>query len=158
MIKLSGISLRRGHQLLLDRVDLVVHKGSRMGLIGKNGTGKSSLFAMLRQNLESDAGDLSIPKSWAIAHVAQESPSLEKSAVDYVLDGDAELRLIEQQLLDEIDGEKIGRLHAKIESINGYTAMNRAAQLMHGHHLLTYQSWCVLNQGNSCLSLESVAA
>ena len=95
MISLSNIELRRGIKLLLQDAELVIHPGQHIGIIGGNGTGKSSLFKLLLGQIAADAGELFIPKDWRIAHMAQELARSERSAVDYVLDGDPELRKIE---------------------------------------------------------------
>ena len=95
MLRISNLSLSRGVKLLLDNVSLTVHPGHRVGLIGANGSGKSSLFALLRGELSQDQGELSIPPGWVIAHVAQETAPVAGSANDYVLDGDRELRGVE---------------------------------------------------------------
>ena len=105
MITLSNVELRRGIKVLLDDAELVVHPGQHIGIIGGNGTGKSSLFKLLLGQIAPDAGDLFIPANWRIAHMAQELANSEHSAVDYVLDGDPHVRAIEkaieQALLDE---------------------------------------------------------
>ena len=98
MLRISNLSLSRGVKLLLDKVSLTVHPGHRVGLIGANGSGKSSLFALLRGELSQDQGELSTPPGWVIAHVAQETAPVAGTAIDYVLDGDRELRGVERAL------------------------------------------------------------
>ena len=98
MLKLSNLSLRRGVQLLLQDVNITIHPRQKVGITGANGCGKSSLFALINNELHADSGDFFIPRNWIIAHVAQESPSTTRSAIDYVIDGDAELRHIEQSI------------------------------------------------------------
>lgn len=131
MIVFSDISLRRGSQKLLSDVSLSIHPGFKVGLTGANGTGKSSLFAMLLGELGQDEGNLSIPPQWVIAHVAQQTPSTNESALDYVLQGDQEYIEI-KQALETAEGEALGELHARLESIDGYTTESRAAILLHG--------------------------
>jgi ATP-binding cassette, subfamily F, member 3 len=135
MIKFNQVSLRRGTQLLFESANLIVHPGQRVGLTGANGTGKSSLFAMLRQQLHADTGEVSIPDVWTIAHVAQETPAVNTSALDYVLEGDTELTELNQQLADaeaNHDGHLVGVLHDKLAAIDAYTANSRAGKLLHG--------------------------
>lgn len=88
MITIANLRLQRGQKVLLESANARIDVGQRVGVIGRNGTGKSSLFALLRGELHGDAGDVSIPSNWVIAHVAQEMPETEMSAVDYVLEGD----------------------------------------------------------------------
>ncbi len=135
MLKFTHLSLRRGTKLLFADASLTIHPGQRVGITGANGTGKSSLFAMIRDELHADEGDFYMPRDWVVAHVAQETPADPRPAIDYVLDGDAELRDIERQLQEAEDlaqGERIATLHSRLENIGGYTAPSRAAQLIHG--------------------------
>jgi len=135
MLNLVKLALRRGPQLLFEDASVIIHGGERVGLVGANGTGKSSLFALILGHLQADAGELSLPPRMVIAHVAQETPSDPRSALDYVLDGDHELRQVERGLRDAEDagdGNRLGTLHAQLDSIGGYSAPARAAQLMHG--------------------------
>ena len=98
MIRFSNLTLARGAKVLLEGADLTLHQGERVGLIGANGSGKSSLFSLLGGELHADKGDVELPAHWRIAHVAQETPALERPAVEYAIDGDTALRAIEQQL------------------------------------------------------------
>ena len=135
MIKLTELALRRGTKLLFEQASLTIHRGEKTGITGANGTGKSSLFALLRGQLHADAGELALPPHLVIAHVAQETPGVARAAIDYVMDGDVELRTLEQQLQaaeQAHDGHRQGELHAKLDAIGGYTARARAARLMHG--------------------------
>jgi ATP-binding cassette subfamily F protein 3 len=135
VIRLSQVSLRRGAKLLLEQTDLVLNPGERAGLIGANGSGKSSLLALLRGELHADMGDVDFPPHWRIAHVAQETPALERSAVEYAIDGDTTLRDVEERLaLAETnhDGALIGELHAALADANAYTARPRAERLLAG--------------------------
>ncbi|RDE18998.1 ATP-binding cassette domain-containing protein [Motiliproteus coralliicola] len=135
MIELIELSLQRGKSQLLQQVDLRLHAGHKVGLIGANGSGKSSLFQLLLGGLEADGGELKIPSQWRLAHMAQEVAALSRPAVEYVLDGDLELRSLQQQLADaESQGKAhdLGELHARLAAIDGYSADSRARQLMHG--------------------------
>ena len=125
----------RGVRVLFENASLQIHPGQKIGLTGANGTGKSSLFALLRGGLHQEAGDLEIPPSWVVAHVAQETPALPDSALSFVLDGDEELRAIERALVEaeqQHQGEKVGELHGRLSEIEGYAAPARAAALLHG--------------------------
>ncbi len=132
MLQLKNLSLRRGTRLLLEDVNLTVNPGQRVGLVGTNGAGKSSLLALILGNLTPDTGSINLPANVSIAHLEQEIPALEQPALDYVMDGDAELRRIEAALEHETDGNKIAELYGEMGVIDGYTAKARAAQLMHG--------------------------
>jgi ATP-binding cassette subfamily F protein 3 len=137
MLRISNLSLSRGVKLLLDKVSLTVHPGHKVGLIGANGSGKSSLFALLRGELSQDQGELSTPPGWVIAHVAQETAPVAASAIDYVLDGDRELRAVERALAAaqadaNTSGEHLAELHHRFEIIDGYSARARASALLSG--------------------------
>ena len=131
MIVLSDVTLRRGPQKLLSDVSISVHPGYKVGLTGANGTGKSSLFAMLRNELGHDEGTVSIPPNWVVAHVAQETPATEIRALDYALQGDTEYVSLHSQL-ETAEGAHLGELHARLDAIDGYTTESRAATLLHG--------------------------
>lgn len=112
-----------------------LHPGHKVGLTGANGAGKSSLFALLRGEMHVESGDLEIPASWVIAHVAQETPALAMPAIEFVLDGDVELREIERKLAEaeaNHQGELIAELHHRLADIDGYSARARAAELLSG--------------------------
>ena len=135
MIKLDNIKLQRGPQVLLDDASLTLHPKQKVGFIGANGAGKSSLFALLRGQLTLDGGELYIPKEWKIAHMRQEIDDLDRSAIDYVLDGDAHLRMLQQQLQQaelSHDGDTLARLHTEWDNADGYTADARARRLLAG--------------------------
>jgi ATP-binding cassette subfamily F protein 3 len=135
MITLRNITLRRGSHVLLQDVNWTIFHRQRIGLIGPNGTGKTSLFSMFLGKLAPDIGDLDIPKQIKLAHVAQETPAYHQSAIQFVLDGDVELRSLEHDLLQaegKNDGERIALLHARLSEIDAYTAPARAAQLLNG--------------------------
>jgi ATP-binding cassette, subfamily F, member 3 len=137
MIQLQNISVQRGTKFLLDAADLTIYPGQKVGLIGANGTGKSTLFQLLLGSLHSDTGSLDIPKQWRIAHMAQEVGHTNRSALDYVLDGDYELRRLEQEIAAanndlEHNGERLAHLYSDMENIHAYTAPSRAQQLLNG--------------------------
>ena len=135
MIQLSNMTLRRGPEVLLEETELTVFAGQKLALVGANGSGKSSLFAVLRGELGVDAGEVSVPSDWVIAHMAQEFTDLQRPAREFVLDGDAEFRAAEAELAAaeaDGDGERIARAHARYENADGYTARARAGQLLEG--------------------------
>jgi ATP-binding cassette subfamily F protein 3 len=135
MIRLSQVTLRRGTKVLLEGADVALNPGDRIGLIGANGSGKSSLFALLRDELHADKGEVDFPKHWRIAHVAQETPALDRPALEYAIDGDTTLRRLEAELADAEeanDGHRIGELHATLGDAGAYTVRSRAEQLLHG--------------------------
>ncbi len=135
MITLRQLTLARGSKLLLEGIDLTLHAGQKIGVVGPNGCGKSSLFALLLGDLHQEAGDLELPGRLTIAHVAQDIPASEQAAIDYVIDGDAPLRALEQELArahEQDEGERLAALYETFEHAGGYAARSRAASLMHG--------------------------
>jgi len=135
LIRFSQLTLARGAKLLVEGADLTVHAGERIGLIGANGSGKSSLFALLRGELHADKGDVELPAHWRIAHVAQETPPLERPAVDYAIDGDTALRSLEANLAEAEaanDGHAMGEAHAALADADAYTVRSRAEALLMG--------------------------
>jgi len=141
VIRITNLTLARGAKRLLEGANLTVHAGHRVGLIGPNGSGKSSLFALLMGELHADAGDVDLPAAWVMAHVAQETPAVAAPAIEFVLDGDRELRAVMRALqmaeaaatIDpEQAGETLAELHHRFEEIGGYAARARAATLLAG--------------------------
>jgi len=140
LIRISNLTLARGAMRLLEGANLTVHAGHKAGLVGPNGCGKSSLFALLRGELHADAGDVELPAAWTIAHVAQETPAVATPALEFVLDGDRELRHVERALetaeraaaTDPEQGAALAMLHHRFEEIGGYAARSRAATLLAG--------------------------
>ncbi len=135
MIRLTNISLLRGGRPLLSDANLTIYSGRRVGLIGANGTGKSSLFKLLQGDLDLDSGDLSINPQWRIAHMAQEVASSDRRAIDYVLDGDTRLRQLQHKITQAEDsGEHLlqAELLQKLEAIDGFNAEIRGRRLLHG--------------------------
>ncbi len=135
MIRFNQFSLARGVKPLFEATSFVLNPGEKAGLVGANGAGKSTLFAVLRGELHADAGDVSLPPTWRIAHVAQDTPAAEKSALDYTLDGDAALRDIEARMVaaEQIhDGEALAHAHTAFADADGYTAPARAEALLLG--------------------------
>jgi ATP-binding cassette, subfamily F, member 3 len=135
MLRFENLSLRRGPLLLFEQVSLGLHAGWRIGISGRNGAGKSSLLALIAGEIGPDSGHFERPRDWTLAFVRQEVPALDVSALDYVLDGDTELRRIEQALIEAEaahDGTRIATLHERLHAIDGYSARARAGALLHG--------------------------
>jgi len=135
MIALRQLTFARAARPLVVDANLQIHPGWKVGVVGANGCGKSSLFALLAGELHAEAGDCEIPASWQIARVTQETPALPDAALDFVLDGDLELRRVERELAEAEargDGEAIGHLHTRYADIDGYSAKARAAEVLHG--------------------------
>ncbi|MBZ0249126.1 MAG: ATP-binding cassette domain-containing protein [Burkholderiales bacterium] len=136
MLRLSNLTLARGARLLLKDASLTVFPGHRVGLVGANGAGKSSLFALVLGELHQDSGEVELPARWVLSHVAQELIDTERSALDFVMDGDAELREVEAAIAAaeaaHEEGERAALLHARYDEIGGYAARSRAQALMSG--------------------------
>ena len=139
MIRFQQVSLTRGIKPLLGGADLTLNPGEKIGLIGANGTGKSSLFALLRGELHADLGEIDFPAKWRMAYVAQETPALDRPAIEYAIDGDANLRRLEGELAQlegtsgsHAEGTRIAELHAALADADAYTVRPRAEQLLTG--------------------------
>ena len=135
MIAFRNFALRRGERLLLSNVDLALHAGWRVGVVGRNGTGKSSLFAAIRGEVEADRGDVDVPNRVRIASVAQETPSLPDAAIDFVLGGDDVVAAViraEAEASAREDWEAVAEAHQKLAELGGYDAEARAGRLLHG--------------------------
>ena len=135
MITLSHITLRRGTKVVLDDVSLTLNPGEKVGLVGRNGAGKSSLFALLAGDLHEDAGDFAIPSGWQMAQVAQHMPETEESATQFVLDGDTRLVSLNAQLRAaeaEGDGMAIAQAHSDLLDAGAADATARAQALILG--------------------------
>ncbi len=142
MLYFENISLRRGRKLLFEAVNFTIHRGDKIGITGANGCGKSSLFALIRGEIEEDAGQFHAEKNITLAHVAQETPAVASTAIDYVMQGDVELHTTLATLAEaetNADGDKIAALHEKLAAIDGYAARSRAARLLHGLGFSTAQ-------------------
>jgi ATP-binding cassette subfamily F protein 3 len=135
LLQFKNLTLTRGVKVLVRGASFQLHPGHKVGLTGANGAGKSSLFAMLLGELQHESGEMEMPPDWVMAHVAQETPALADAAIDFVLDGDRELRAVEQAIAEaELthEGARLGELHGRFGDIGGYTARPRAAALLHG--------------------------
>ncbi|CAN5489038.1 ATP-binding cassette domain-containing protein [soil metagenome] len=142
MIQFKSLALRRGAKLLFSKVDLQIYPGEHVGLVGDNGSGKTSLFAMLRGELSPDSGDVEMPDAWRVAHVAQHAPHSDKSAAEFAIDGDERLRALEAELKDaedRHDGEAAGEIHGRLADHDAYTVRSRAETLLAGLGFTTAQ-------------------
>ncbi len=135
MILATDLTLDRGIKTLIKSSSFTIHPGHKVGLVGANGCGKSSLFAAFLGQLQPDSGDLEVPSGWSIATVKQETPALAQSARDYVIDGDQEFRQLEAELelaRQNDDGSQEAYILNKIDAIHGYSLPARAGELLHG--------------------------
>ena len=135
MIHLRDVALRRGAKSLFEHVSLNFYRGQKIGVTGANGSGKSSLFALIRGELHADAGEVAVQPRTVIGEVAQDLPAGPDAAIEHVIDGDRELRSIEAQLSEAEAsgaGTRVGELHDKMAAIGGYSGRARAARLMSG--------------------------
>src|SRR5687768_3346099 len=135
MLTFSGLSLRRGARLLITDASFTIYRGEKVGIVGANGCGKSSLLALILGELQADAGNFDMPTQLVVAHVAQEMDATQRAAVEFVMDGDAELRETEAAMVAaeaKDAGAVLGELHACYAALGGYDARSRAGRLMHG--------------------------
>jgi ATP-binding cassette subfamily F protein 3 len=136
MLKFDAVTLRRGPRVLFAEASFSLFRGEKVGITGENGSGKSSLLSLVRGELHPDAGNFSMPSNLAVANVAQELEASERAAIEFVLDGDAELREVEARIAAaeaaHVDGTKLANLYTRYAAIGGYDARARGAQLMHG--------------------------
>jgi ATP-binding cassette, subfamily F, member 3 len=138
MLNFTDVSIRRGRRLLFSGATFSLFRGEKVAITGENGSGKSSLLALVRAELQADAGHFEMPAQLAIAHVSQELLATERQALEFVLDGDPELRVIEDAIANAIatpsadEGVHLGELYARYAAAGGYDARSRAGRLMHG--------------------------
>ncbi len=139
MIRFQQFSLMRGTKPLFEKAEATLNPSEKIGLVGPNGAGKTSLFALLMGELHADGGDIDFPSAWRISHVAQETPALERPAIEYVIDGDTHLRALETELAglemkpqDAAAGMRIAELHTALADAGSYTVKSRAEQLLLG--------------------------
>ena len=135
MLQVVDVTLHRGERLLFDRLSLTIHANHTVGLIGRNGVGKSTLFDLLRQRLQPEAGDVLRPQSWRLACLEQDVRPSPRGALDFVLDGDARLRRVEREIAvaeRQGDDEALGNLYAEFEDAGGYSAHARGGEILGG--------------------------
>lgn len=141
MIQFNQVTVRRDGRILFQDASFQLHPKQKIGLTGNNGTGKSTLFAVLLGELSVDVGDVAIPSNWQKGHMAQEVDSVDMSAIDYVLEGDKEWFELNKQITDSttISDAKIAELHQRFDDIDGYRTPTKAAQIMAGLGFATAQ-------------------
>ncbi|MDG2943381.1 ABC transporter ATP-binding protein [Exercitatus varius] len=135
MILFSNLSLKRGQNLLLENANATINPKQKVGLVGKNGCGKSSLFSLLKKENQPEGGEISYPADWAVSWVNQETPALEISALDYVIEGDRTYTRLQKELVqanERNDGNAIARIHGRLDIIDAWTIQSRAAALLQG--------------------------
>ncbi|ASY30577.1 ABC-F family ATP-binding cassette domain-containing protein [Taylorella equigenitalis] len=134
MIRANSLSLRRGSKPLLENTSFTINPNERIGIVGRNGAGKSSLFALILGQIDQETGDISIPKEWRIAHVRQDVLLGNQSATEFVIDGDINLRNLQSEYAntDTNDGVRLSELEAALSDAGTYTAQSRAEQLLSG--------------------------
>ncbi len=135
MISFSDLTLMRGTKVLIDHASATIYPGQKVGIIGRNGCGKSSLFAAIRGEISSETGNINVPRNLKISSVAQQTPALEQEAIEYVIDGDVALRDLQRQKEDAMakgDGNKIGILEDLLGQAGAWTIKPRAEELLHG--------------------------
>lgn len=135
MIVFSALQIRRGIRVLLDNATATINPGQKVGLVGKNGCGKSTLLSLLKGEITSDAGTVTFPTHWALAWVNQETPALDKAALEYVIDGDRQYRQLEAELAEanlRDDGNAIALLHGQLDAVQAWSIHARASSLLHG--------------------------
>ena len=135
MIVFNNLSLKRAQTELLENANATINPKQKVGLVGKNGCGKSSLFALLKKQLQPESGEITYPSNWALSWVNQETPALEISALDYVIQGDREYCRLQAELAQANkcnDGNAIARIHDRLDTINAWTIQSRAETLLHG--------------------------
>ncbi len=135
MLNFTDVTLRRGPRVLFADATFALFRGEKVGITGENGSGKSSLLSLVREELQPDSGAFDMPPGLAVAHVSQELLATDQAAIEFVLDGDTELRSLERDMVaaEAADnGVRIGELHGRYAAIGGYDARSRAGRLMHG--------------------------
>lgn len=132
MLRLTDLTFERGDDVLFSGLDGVVYPGQRMAVVGRNGIGKSTLFKLVLGELESSRGSIEFPEDWRVGYMAQEVEANERPALDYVIDGDRELRHVEAQIAETEDAEKLANLYSRYEDLGGYQATAKAGEILNG--------------------------
>ena len=132
MLRLTDLTFERGDDVLFSGLDGVVYPGQRMAVVGRNGIGKSTLFKLVLGELESSRGSIEFPEDWRVGYMAQEVEANERPALDFVIDGDRELRRVEDQIAETEDPEKLANLYSLYEDLGGYQAMAKAGEILNG--------------------------
>jgi len=135
MLQIRNVLLRRGDRILFDSINITVHPGHRVGVVGRNGAGKTTLFELIEGQLSPEEGDISIPKDWRLAWLKQSTLPSARSAIEYVIDGDRKLRQIEREIRvaeRSGDNDHLANLHVEYDDTGGYHASARAGEILHG--------------------------
>jgi len=132
MIEIQNLSLQRGGKALLEQASLRINPGERVALVGANGSGKSSLFALLAGELGFDGGELSLPPTWQIAQMRQEVTASDRPAVDYVIDGHRRFREVEAAIAECDDDHRLAELHGELDTLRAYQIRSDAERLLQG--------------------------
>ncbi len=135
MLNIEALSLLRGGNTLLDQVEVTIHSGRRVAIVGANGSGKTSLFKLILGELQADEGQLTLPGHCRIAHMEQEIDNINRTALEHVMDGHKELRRLEtalEQAESADDHGAMAHIHSQLDAIDGYNVNVRAEQLLHG--------------------------
>ena len=135
MLQIRNVLLRRGDRILFDSINITVHPGHRVGVVGRNGAGKTTLFELIEGRLNPEEGDISIPKDWRLAWLKQSTLPSARSAIEYVIDGDHKLRRIEREIRvaeTSNDNDQLANLHLEYDDAGGYHASARAGEILHG--------------------------
>ena len=132
MLRLTDLTFERGDDVLFSGLDGVVYPGQRMAVVGRNGIGKSTLFKLVLGELESSRGSIEFPDDWRIGHMAQEVEANQRPALEYVIDGDRELRRVEAQIAATEEPEALANLYSRYEDLGGYQATAKAGEILNG--------------------------
>ena len=132
MLRLTDLTFERGDDALFADLNGVVYPGQRMAVVGRNGIGKSTLFKLVLGELESSRGSVEFPDDWRVGHMAQEVEAIERPALEYVIDGDRELRQVEADIGQTEDAEKLANLYSRYEDLGGYQATAKAGEILNG--------------------------
>ena len=143
MITAQEVQFKRGPRKLFENLSFTIHAGQKVGIVGRNGVGKSTLFSMITGTLQPDAGDMLRPRDWRLSHMRQEVEASDRSALDFVLDGHRELRRVQSaiaELQSRVDrggenedlGTALAEQHARLDDLEGHSATAKAATILHG--------------------------
>ncbi len=132
MLRAEAVKFQRGGEVLFENLNFDVHAGQRVAIAGRNGVGKSTLFQLILGELQTDAGQISFPRDWRVAHMRQEVDVTERVALEFVIDGDQELRATEAAIANTEDPERLAELHARLQDLGGYEATARAGEILYG--------------------------